>query len=167
MRAYKFLTAEGRGVFSRFPWPLPAERPGGWVESEVDPCRSGIHACRASDLPYWTAAALYEIELEGRVEEHALKLVAARGRLVRRVDLWNAGAQAAYGRMCVDRARELAAAAPLELADWAPPADIPLEQSARLGFIAARIAEELGGPMAYQAERARQSAWLVGRLALD
>ena len=167
MKAYKFLTTEGRGVFSRFPWPLPAEAPGGWVESEVDPCRSGIHACQASDLPHWVAPALYEIELDGRVEEHALKLVAPRGRLVRRVAAWNAVAQAAYGRMCVDRARELAAAAPVELADWAPPLDMPLEESARLGFIAARIAEELGGSTAYQAERARQSAWLVERLALD
>ena len=57
MRAFKFLTADGSGVFSGFAWPLPDGAPGAWVESEVDPCRSGIHACRPSDLPYWLADA--------------------------------------------------------------------------------------------------------------
>jgi hypothetical protein len=98
VRAYKFLELEGVGVFSRFAWPLPDGGPGAWVESEVDPCRAGVHACRPADLPYWVAPALVE--------------------------------------------------------------------SARVGFIAARIAEELGGPDAHAAERERQSNWLVAHLAL-
>ena len=51
MTAYEFLADDGSGIFSRFDWPLPNGGPGGWVESEVDPCRSGVHACRVVDLP--------------------------------------------------------------------------------------------------------------------
>jgi hypothetical protein len=41
------------------------------------------------------------------------------------------------------------------------------EGPALLGFVAARIAEEIAGsPDAYHAERARQSAWLAERLGL-
>jgi hypothetical protein len=35
-----------------------------------------------------------------------------------------------------------------------------------LGFVAARIAEERGGPDAYHAERRRQARWLTERLSL-
>ena len=40
------------------------------------------------------------------------------------------------------------------------------EGPALLGFVAASIAEEISGPDAYHAERARQTEWLVKRLAL-
>ena len=166
MRAYKFLDGDGQGVFSRFAWPLPDGGPGAWVESEVDPCRAGVHACRPADLPYWVAAALYEIELDGPAAEHTLKLVAPRGRLLRRVDAWNNETRAAYGEMCRARAYELVAAGPESLAAWAPPPEIAPLESARLGYIVARIAEELGGREAHVAERKRQSDWLVARLAL-
>ena len=166
MRAYKFLTADGLGVFSRFAWPLPNGEPGAWVESEVDPCRVGIHACRRNDLPYWLAPTLYEIELDGPLDERAVKVVAPRGRLVRQVGAWNSATQEAYGRMCLARADELIAAAPDRLTGWAPPPHIAPE-SARVGYVAARIAEELGGVEAYLDERRRQSDWLAERLALD
>ena len=121
MKAYKFLTADGLGVFSRFAWPLPGVGPGAWIESEVGLCRAGIHACRPIDLPYWIAPGLYEVELDGPVDEQPLKVVAPRGRLIRRIDAWNAAAQEAYGRMCFARADELVAAAPERLGGWAPP----------------------------------------------
>ena len=89
MRTYKFLTAEGRGAFSGFGWPLPNGGSGPWVDSEVELCRSGIHACRAADLPYWLAPALYEIELDGPLDESEIKVVAPRGRLIRRIDEWD------------------------------------------------------------------------------
>ena len=38
------------------------------------------------------------------------------------------------------------------------------EGPALLGFVAARIAEEISGIEAYHAERARQTDWLVDRL---
>jgi hypothetical protein len=165
MTAYKCLTAEGTGRFSGFAWPLPDGRPGAWVEAEVVPCRSGIHACRPADLPYWLAPTLYEIELGELVDEQETKVVSRRGRLVRRVEAWDE-ARDAYGQMCVSRADELATEAPERVGDWAPTSAIALSESARLGFVAARIAEELGGVDAYLDERRRQTAWLVDRLAL-
>ncbi len=166
MRAYKFLTADGLGAFSLFAWPLPNGGPGAWVESEVEPCRSGIHACRRGDLPYWLAPTLYEIELDGAVEEQTIKVVAPRGRLVRRIGSWNGPTREAFGNMCLARSRELVAAAPERLGGWTPPADIA-DESARVAYIAARIAEELGGVEAYLDERKRQSTWLAEQLALD
>ena len=73
----------------------------------------------------------------------------------------------AYTRMCADRAHELAlgASPPLEQWDAIIEPSVP-EGAALLGFIAARIGEERGGPDAYHAERGRQTAWLVERLGL-
>src|SRR5262249_8636639 len=51
------------------------------------------------------------------------------------------------------------------LDSWAPPAEIALPESARLGFIAATIAERLSGFEAHLEERRRQSEWLGGRPA--
>jgi hypothetical protein len=168
VKAYKCLTAAGLGVFSGFAWPLPpGGRPGAWVESDVEPCRSGIHACRTIDLPFWLTPALFEIELDGPVEEHAVKVVAPRGRLLRRVDPWDRAALRAYGEMCNARAQELAASAAGRLDGWLPASEDELDGPAHIGFAAAAIAEQLGGPDAYAEERLRQSRWLVDRLALD
>jgi hypothetical protein len=166
VRAYKFLAEDGMGVFSRFAWPLPNGGPGRWVEAEaVVQCRSGVHACRVIDLPYWVAPMLYEIELDGAIDRQALKVVALRGRLIRRIDGWNNEARAAYTLMCRERAAELAAAAqPPGL--WAPRSGTTAGP-ALMGFMAARIAEELGGVDGYLEERMRQSAWLAERLGLD
>jgi hypothetical protein len=150
--AYKFLTAEGLGMFSGFAWPLPGSGPGAWVEAEVDACRTGVHACRRKDLPYWVGPALYEIELDGPLDTLALKV-------------WNSATRDEYSRMCVARARELVDTVS-DLADWAPPPSIGLWEAARLGFVAARIAEQIGGIDAYLDERRRQSDWLVEQLAL-
>jgi hypothetical protein len=164
--AYKFLRPDGTGVFTGFRWPLPDGGPGGWVDASVEPCRSGIHACRAADLPLWAGRALYEVELAGEIVEQPMKLVASRGRLLRRVDTWDDRLRDAYTRMCADRAHELARSAP-SLAQWeaAIEPSVP-EGPALLGFMAARIAEEISGIDAYHAERARQSDWLVRRLGL-
>jgi hypothetical protein len=171
--AYKFLSENGTGIFSRFHWPLPAGRtffgrggrPGDWVEGEVDPCRSGVHACRLMDLPYWIAPALYEIELDGEVVAEPIKVVAPRGRLVRRVKRWNDKTRERYSQRCLARCAELAASEPERLAAWPPPHTGG--GPALLGFIAARMAEELGGVPAYMEERGRQSAWLADLLDLD
>lgn len=167
MKAYKFLTADGEGLFSRFAWPLPNGRPGPWIESEIEPCRSGIHACRKDDLPYWIAPALYEIEVDGPIEAHAIKVVAERGRLLRRIDAWDSSTRDAYGQMCFTRAHELVAASEGRFDDWAPTSEIAFAESARLGFIAATIAQLIDGVAAHLEERRRQSMWLVENLALD
>ena len=167
MIAYKFLRADGSSVFSAFRWPLPDGAPGAWVDARIDPCRSGIHACRPADLPYWAGRALYEIELEGQIVQEPTKLVASRGRLLRRLGQYEDGLSDVYTRVCADRAHELALGASPALEEW----DAVIEPSipegpALLGFVAARIAEERGGADAYRAERARQSAWLAERLGL-
>jgi hypothetical protein len=165
LTAYKFLAEDGMGVFSRFAWPLPNGGPGAWVESEVVPCRSGVHACRLIDLPYWVAPMLYEIELDGPIDRQAIKVVAPRGRLIRRIEGWDDETREAYTQMCRARASELAAV--LKPADlWAPRAQSTAEP-ALMGFMAARIAEQLGGVDGYVEERMRQSAWLADRLDLE
>jgi hypothetical protein len=142
--AYKFLQQDGTSVFTGFQWPLPDGGPGAWVvDARVDPCRSGIHACRPSDLPYWVGRVLYEIELETQIVEQPTKIVAARARLLRPVEAWDDELRDTYTRMCADRAHSL------------------------LGFVAARIAEEVSGTEAYHAERAHQTEWLVSRLGLQ
>jgi hypothetical protein len=166
--AYKFLRPGGTSVFTGFRWPLPNRGPGAWVDGQVDPCRSGIHACRPSDLPLWVGRVLYEIELDGEIVEQPTKVVASRARLLRRVDAWDDALRDTYTRMCADRAHDLAlgASPPLEGWDAVVEPSVP-EGPALLGFVAARIAEEISGTEAYHAERARQTEWLVERLGLE
>jgi hypothetical protein len=167
MIAYKFLRADGSSVFTGFRWPLPDGGPGEWTEAPADPCRSGIHACRTADLPLWLGRVLYEVELAGEIIEEPSKLVTSRGRLLRRVDAWDDALRDAYTRMCADRAHELAREASPPLEEWEAVVEpsVP-EGPALLGFVAARIAEEISGTAAYHAERARQAEWLVKRLGL-
>ena len=166
MIAYKFLRRDGTSVFTGFRWPLPSGGPCAWVEAPVRSCRSGVHACRVSDLPLWVGHMLYEIELDGQILELPTKIVASRARLVRRVEAWDE-LRDAYTRMCADRAHELALAASPRLEDW----DAVIEPSvpegpALLGFVAARIGEATAGAEAYHVERARQAEWLAGHLNL-
>jgi hypothetical protein len=166
MIAFKFLRPDGTGVFTKFPWPLPNGGTGEWVETKIEPCRSGIHACRVAQLPLWAGRALYEIELDGEIVDEHLKVVASRGRLLRRIEAWD-DLRDTYTRMCADRAHELAQSVSPPLVDW----EAAIEPSVRegpalLGFVAARIAEEISGVDAYHAERERQSQWLSERLDL-
>jgi hypothetical protein len=163
--AYKFLRPDGTSVFTRFTWPLPNGGPGAWVDAGVDPCRSGIPARRRGDLPLWLGRALYEIELDGEIQEEATKIVAPRGRLLRRVDAWDEPTRDEYTRMCADRAHELARSEGLSEWDAVVEPSVP-EGPALLGFVAARIAEQISGPDAYHAERRCQAEWLAERLGL-
>jgi len=166
MRAYKFLRPDGTGVFTGFHWPLPDGGPGGWVRADVDPCRSGVHACRPGHLPLWIGRALYEIELEGDITDDEMKLAASQGRLLRRIDAWDAQAYDDYTRMCADRGHELASAHGLDNWEAVIEPSVP-EGGALLGFVAARIAEEIDGQQGYHRERAAQTDWLIQRLALQ
>jgi hypothetical protein len=166
MKAYKFLRPDGTGVFTGFRWPLPSESSGAWVRSDVDPCRSGVHACQPRHLPLWIGRALYEVELDGQIVEAATKLVASQGRLVRRIDAWDEQAYGDYTRMCADRAHELARANGLDNWEAVIEPSVP-EGGALLGFVAARIAEEIDGEDGYHRERASQTQWLVRRLDLS
>jgi hypothetical protein len=166
--AYKFLRPDGMSTFTGFRWQLPNGEPTEWVDARVDPCRSGIHACRASHLSLWMGRALYEIELDGEIVEHRSKLVASRGRLVRRIQAWNDELRDTYTRMCADRAHELASSVSPPLTDWDAVVEPSLREGpALLGFVAARIREEISGREGYHTERARQTEWLVERLGLQ
>ena len=168
MIAYKFLRGDGSSAFTAFRWPLPDQGPGEWVDAAIEPCRSGIHACRPADLPYWIGRSLYEVELAGDIVVEATKLVGSRGRLLRRVTAWNDTLRDAYTRMCADRAHghALGESPPLEAWDAVIEPSVS-EGPALLGFVAARIAEVRGGVEAYHAERALQAAWLADRLGLQ
>jgi hypothetical protein len=168
MIAYKFLRPHGTSAFTGFRWTLPNGEPGRWVDTRPDPCRSGVHACRVADMPFWVGPTLYEVELAGEIVEGRSKLVASRGRLLRRIEVWERSVRDVYTRMCADRAHELASsvAPPLESWDAVVEPSIP-EGPALLGFVAARIAEEISGAQAYHAERASQAAWLQEWLGLE
>jgi hypothetical protein len=101
VKAYKFLLPGRIALFSGIEWPEDA-----WVEAEgpVEPCRRGVHACRVEELPYWLADELWVIELDGEILPDELKLVAARGRLVERVEAWDEQAQREFREACARRA---------------------------------------------------------------
>jgi hypothetical protein len=70
--------------------------------------------------------------------------------------------------MCADRGHELAESVSPPLENWAAVIEPSVREGpALLGFVAARIAEEISGPETYHAERARQTAWLAERLGLE
>ena len=168
MIAYKFLGSNGAARFSGFTWPLPGGgRPGHWVEAMPSVCATGIHACREADLPYWIDAELWLIELDGDVVEGSRKVVAERGRLVGRIEAWNAGAMHGFGLACAERADALAGSS-AELRAYAADAVVFAEtrKAGVVGFITARLAELVGGVSGYEAERATQARWLAERLGL-
>ena len=163
MIAYKLLADGCVGPFSRFRWPA-----GEWVDAEaVETCRSGIHACRVRDLPFWLGPELWEIEFDGDVSEQERKIVARRGRLVRQVAAWNPDLLRAFTSSCRDATKLRVGAIPT-LSGFVGDID-RFRSDDRHGlaaFAAARAAEVAGGPAAYERERARQAAWLADRLGL-
>lgn len=163
MIAYKFLDAGGVGPFTGFHWPV-----GDWVDAgEIEPCRSGVHALRARDLPFWLGQELWEIELEGEVLEQGRKVVAPRGRLLRRREEWNGELLDALAGDCLAQTRAKFGSVPglsgfvVDIERFRAQGRIPLA-----AFAAAHAAELSGGPRAYERERRRQAAWLADRLGL-
>ena len=163
MTAYKVLDAGSVAPFTRFVWPENE-----WVEAEaVEPCRSGIHACRPGDLPYWLGPELWEIELDGDVTEQERKVVGRRGRLVRRIPGWNAELLRAFTASCRAETKLRVGSIP-SLSGFVGDIDRfrSEDRDGLAAFAAARAAERDGGPRAYERERARQAAWLADRLGL-
>ncbi len=200
MIAYKFLRTGAVGRFSEFRWPAPAANgPGDWVaaEGDLENCRNGIHACRRSDLLGWIDDELWEIELDGPIQELPSLVVAPRGRLTRRIDAWDDALALEFATVCAQRARvEEPAGAPAQAAAFAAdavalaggrrpemweevpglPPQSPSATAANLGFVVAHATgsaavERSGDPAVYQAgfddERAWQLDWLTDRLGLD
>jgi hypothetical protein len=175
VRAYKVLI-DGRSGFTGWRWPLPDDGvPGEWVLASGAPelCVSGIHACTVHQLPQWLGEQLWTIELAGEIVQTDAALVAAKGRLLARVEAWSATARTAFGEDCARRARENAIDGPastplltavnqLAAAGRAGPA----------GYWAAVLAGERAsttrtGPAydaAFAQERAAQARWLEAEL---
>jgi len=168
--AYKFLTAGSVAPFSRFAWPLPvAGGPGGWVDGgAVNPCRSGVHACRVEHLPIWIDRELWQVELEGEVVEQGTMVVAARGRLLRRVMDWTGTADIEFTRLSRVRTHKHASRAAIDMgpivveADWA----VEHRRPAYAGYVAARSRMFADGEHGWDAEREWQAAWFAERLGL-
>lgn len=109
MIAYKFLRSGRVGPFSGFQWPEPDVLVD--TAPEVAVCRRGIHACRPSDLPWWLADELWEIELHGQVQVEEHKIIAAAGRLRSRIEAWTPACAQEYADACAWRAQGRAVAA--------------------------------------------------------
>ena len=178
MRAYKVLNHNGRSDFSGWHWPLPeGGRPGEWVvaEGELRLCQNGIHASTAQQLPHWLGMELWEIELAGEIQHDEAALVAARGRLVSRIEAWDEPMRKRFASWCLERAREIARSYPageglaqkVEHTLW-------WGGAAPAGYFTAMLAgESVSGrhsgeayDKGFLAERRLQSEWLVRELAL-
>lgn len=159
MLAYKFLAPGGYGLLSGFQWPR-----GRWVavQDPLVPSLRGIHACRVRDLPYWLDEELWAVELGGHVVEGEHALVASRGRLVERVEAWNAESAGEFTDACAARNGGLGAANPGE--GWVPHAGAGYVAAHAAGLAAERAGADYESGFAE--ERAQQSAWLARRLAL-
>lgn len=102
MRAWKFLDPGRIAPFGGHVWPAPgANTLGVWVEPA-----GGVFACRLADLPWWIRPELWEVEITGPVRALPTQVGAPRGRLLRRVVLWNEEMLRAYGVACSERARD-------------------------------------------------------------
>lgn len=113
MRFYKFLAKGAIGPDDRRGWPTPsASREARWVEADdvFSTSVRAVEACRLEDLPYWLDEELWEFEFEGPYEASDRRVVGRRGRLVRRIEMWNADSAMAFAAACVDRSRGHAAA---------------------------------------------------------
>jgi hypothetical protein len=103
--AWKFLAPGQLAPFGGLRWPGPGpQSPAPWVR----PPSGEVFACRLVDLPWWLDAELWEVELEGPVSTLESQLVAPAGRLIRRIEAWDAAALRDYGAACALRARKLA-----------------------------------------------------------
>jgi hypothetical protein len=188
MIAYKFLRDGGVGPFSGFRWPPPANGPGPWVDAGDDPrlCERAVHACTVDQLALWLDAELWRVELDGVLSTQHDKLAARRGRLLERVEAWNAETALAFGAACAQRVAERAAAArAVNRENWVHRAEAlardaaayatgragdptrPMALGAAAAFIAAEAAAQDEGADAAIIERAWQGAWIAARLGFS
>jgi hypothetical protein len=103
--AYKFLREGAIAPFARVPWRRPgaAGEPGAWVGDGPLP----VHGCRLRHLPYWLNDELWQVELEGDVDEVGWALLSTRGRLLQPVDGWTEEALA-LAASCAEVVRDAA-----------------------------------------------------------
>jgi len=172
--AYKFLARGARGPITGHPWPAP----GGWLEAggPVSLCRDGVHACQTAQLAYWLHEELWRVELDGERIEGPDCVVAARGRLVARIDAWSeqGGAQR-FAAAVRDHAASMIAARP-DLQGYVDDSSWHVGQGAQespalaalcASMAVAKVAPECELETAYRRERAWQSDWIVREMNLE
>jgi hypothetical protein len=127
------------------------------------------HACRADVLPQWIAPELWRIELGDVLGEEHGRIFARRGRLLGRIDAWDAAAAEAFATDCCEHARAL-------VSRWdgdptvraALLADAPMVANAAsanvAGYFGALAAERVAGMESALTERRRQASWLIAHL---
>ena len=178
MLAFKFLDGT-RSRFTGFEWPLPdAGRPGPWVEASgpLGLCVNGVHACTPAQLPAWLGPDLWRVELGGDVIDAEAATIAARGRLLDRVDAWDDAARRAFAGDCATRVRS----AVRDREDLRPIAtavefSAGAGRAAAAGYWAAVLAGHLVSrtragaayERAFAGERAEQARWLTAELHLS
>lgn len=160
MIAYKFLGRDRLGILSGFAWPV-----GEWVEVEppLEPSRRGVHACRPRDLPHWLDEELWAVELDGATVEGGRMVVAERGRLLDRVEGWNADTLCELAAVTLAR-RGHDAALCEDAAFW----DEPISTTYMAAHSAGLDAECAGRGYwtGFGEERDAQAAWLQDRLGI-
>jgi hypothetical protein len=191
--AFKFLAAGAVSPFTDFCWP----EDGTWVSAPRERHASWVYACRKRDLPYWVAAELWRIELDGPIDEGSYQISAPVARLAGRIEAWDDGLRRLYAHACAMHARELALpvlppdlqervagteepdviAAAVRSTSGAPAtagyvADaagyVDAQSPAAASYIACVVAASLGeGQRAFEAERAWQARWLSEHLGLN
>jgi hypothetical protein len=176
VRAYAFLRSGALDYLSQDRWPAPsaAGDPGDWLAPA-----GGVRATRLEHLPWWLDDELWEVELAGVVNDAGRSLRADRGRLLRRVDLWDADVALELRDVCLRRLREHAERtsgrelAPLvdDAAKFSDEAADPTRGAAVAAFVAAHAAgggddKAPGYETGFAAERAWQADWLSTRLRL-
>jgi hypothetical protein len=132
-------------------WP----EPGVWTPRahRVVPCKSGFHGCRAHQLIDWLGPELWRAEFED-VTDCGDKIVAARARLIERVEAWDDRAARLFACDCADRVVRLTG---------------PDERSAAAIAMARRFAdgeatdEELAAAWAAARDAAWAAAWAAAR----
>jgi hypothetical protein len=159
MFAYKFLGNRAVGLISGFEWPRNR-----WVvvDGPLVPTLNGIHGCNLDDLSYWIDSELWTVELAGETIDGDHAVVAARGRLVERIEAWNSEASRDFTEVCGERSRGLGPAN--AAAGWVPDAGAAYVAAHAAGLDAERSGESYES--GFVAERHWQSQWLVKRLGL-
>jgi hypothetical protein len=172
VKVYKFLAAGAVGSQSGFRWPVGEAGPGAWVEVQgpLALCLRGVHVCRDLDLAHWLNEELWEAEIAGETADGIDCLVARRGRLVRRIEAWQAGGNTRFGEACLAHASALCRAASPDVRGFIDDAAMALAH----GYLAvcafatatavARLHHAAGDEKAFRDERLWQSGWIARAL---
>ena len=112
VRAFVFLRSGARSVFADATWPMPREAAAAeWVTSDPGSPGASVSGYRIGDLPYWTSDELWEVELASPVTVHETRCNAPAGRLIARIDMWNAATATRFATNAVMHSRDGVAAA--------------------------------------------------------